>query len=92
MLKFLQLLVLVTLLAGCNSLQDFSKKTVDTLRQAADTVARTAIQGPCAITLGAAQRELTVRERELAILIAETSCGNANATPLTDEEKENLSQ
>ncbi len=81
----------IMFLGGCDLANVTAEKTVDTLRKASDTVARTAIQGPCAITLGAAQRELTLRERELAVLIAETSCGKADETPLTDEEKENLS-
>ncbi len=87
----LSLVICLVSLTSCDFAEFTTTQGIETLRNAADITARTAIQGPCAITLGAAQRELTARERELAILISETSCGKADATPLTDEERQNLS-
>ena len=80
------------MITGCNTTAFIGKTGIDKIRQAADITARGAIQGPCLITLGAAQRELTPRERELAMLIAATSCTKANSKGLTETEKQSLSE
>ncbi len=89
MKKFFLIAGIISLTA-CDSAGFITGVAVDKVRQGADTTARTAIQGPCAITLGAAERELTPRERELAVLLAKTSCGKSNGDGLTEEEKQSL--
>lgn len=83
----------MALLAGCGITSaaldragEAASEGVENVRKLNDGEARILIQGPCAISLGAAVRELTPREKVLAEELAKTSCADADTEPLSEEE------